>query len=168
MELIVIPKVLGDLLREVDEGAARGLALDFAEQALRASAQVLGPALGEASLSYVDAARNLVEGGEASGIAHAQGRYFAARTEVDRVGRDASWVASVGVMASCQRELERAGLVARNAYRPTVLDVVREAQKVAGERADPGHHEPRAAKEARWQCAREQLILLLESVPFPD
>ena len=164
LELIVLPRVLRGLLEEVDEGAAAGLALDFAEQCIRDTGAGVVPAgLAETAIGYLAAARAHLGGGGMAELASAHQRYFDARDQADQLPAAITWIAVIAVRVACQRDLEAAGVVARVRHVPTVAGVTDEAQAIAGLAAgkgDDGHR-------ARWEAARRQLVLLINAVPVP-
>lgn len=154
--MIVLPRVLGDLLRQTGEAQARALALDYAEAAVREAGAVLPAELAEASLALLASARRFrTGGGDMESLRSARDEFFRVRAGAGPAAREVSWIASIAVMAVAQRELEEAGVVARSAYMPGVLDVAREAQRLAGN------------GPARWETARAQLTRLIESEPYP-
>ncbi|MFE6052504.1 hypothetical protein ACFQ6N_17255 [Kitasatospora sp. NPDC056446] len=166
--MIVIPRVLNGLLRELDEETARAVALDFAEQSIRE-----GPrsdiALAEAALSYLAAARAVLAEGDTTLVATAHDAYFAAHTLGSASAQETSWIAVIAVAAACKPQLEHLGVMIRaTRYRPTVVDVAQEAQKIAGRRALALHADPvAAARGARWEAARRQLQHLIAVSPPP-
>ncbi|MEU8799634.1 hypothetical protein [Spirillospora sp. NPDC048819] len=166
--MIIIPRVLNKLLHEVDESHARTLALRFAEQSLLGAQSILDPALAKVSLSYIAAARDFMKSGDIAGLQIAHDQYFKAREGVDDVSAAVSWVACIAVMAACQRNMEQAGIVVRESFIPSVFDVAHEAQKVAGRKDLKDPRGPQVARRARWEQARRQLVLLIESAPFPE
>ncbi|MFE0458124.1 hypothetical protein ACFW1A_02540 [Kitasatospora sp. NPDC058965] len=165
--MIVIPKVLTELLRELHAEVARAVALDFAEQSIDESFPG-GDALAEAALSYLAAARAVLEEGDTTRLAAAHDAYFAAHSLSSVRAQDASWIAAIAVAAACKQQLERLGVVIRaTRYRPTVVDVAEEAQKVAGRQALAQHVDPVAVQGARWEAARRQLLHLIAVSPSP-
>lgn len=119
------------------------------------------------SLGYLDAAASFAGSGDAAGVRAAHERYFAAREGLGRLPREISWIAGIAVLAHSRRAMEQAGIIARSAFVPTVLDVAREAQKAAGAVAGAGSGGRDAAGRARWECARRQLLLAVAAAPFP-
>jgi hypothetical protein len=167
LELIVIPQELERLLHAIDASQARSLALHYAEQTLRDEPEALPAHLLETSLSYLAAARLSLQEHDTANLKAAHEQYFAARHAIDDLAESVSWIASIAVSAACQREMERTGILAAKSYVPSVLDVAREGQKIAGRRVQATGGDPAAVRAARWEQARKQLVLLVESVPFP-
>lgn len=163
--MIILPQLLRSLLKEVDNDLAATLALDFAEQSLKAwEGPIASPELTAASIAYVAAARAFRGSGEADEMRAAHDRFYAARSHAEGRSASATWIAAIAVHAACQRDMEKAGILVRNSYAPTVFDVSAEAQKIAGQFAE-GVDE---SQRARWEAARHQVILLINAVRFPS
>ncbi|BEL04548.1 hypothetical protein Q0Z83_027390 [Actinoplanes sichuanensis] len=162
--MIIIPDLLLSLLRQVDEDLAAVLALDYAEQSLRTVGHLLPAELLEASVAYLDAARGFVESAEVDSLKSAHERFFDVRSHAEGLPATASWIAAIAVSAACQRGMEESGMISRNRYQPTVLDVAAEAQKLAGLLAAGAE----ASRSLRWEAARRQLVLLIEAVRPPN
>lgn len=171
--MVIIPRVLTGLIREVDDNTARRLALAFAEQALRTCADAVSQEEREISLAYVAAAKDFVEGrGTISNLRNAHHAYFSERNQHTRLSDEVSWVAAMAVAACCQRQMEEAGLVVKVRYMPGLLSVAKAAQTAAGRCAAASEGGRRdgdssaVARRARWLEAKWQLLQLIESVPF--
>jgi predicted hotdog family 3-hydroxylacyl-ACP dehydratase len=172
--MVIIPTVLTGLIKEVDDRKAGQLGLAFAERSIQVCANMLSAEERHSSLSYLQAARNLVEGqGTISELAEAHRAYYSARNQHSGLSDDVTWVASIAVAASCQRQMEDAGILRKKRYMPGLLDVAKAAQAVAGRCATASevHQEDGdgsgKARRARWLEAKWQLLFLIESVPFP-
>lgn len=164
--MIVIPRVLSEQLRSADDELRKRLALDFAGHAVGLGRRVADvPA---ASSAYLDAARAYLDGKEGIGaVVSAYGRFFDA-WEANETVRDVLNVVKLAVLVVCQRELERGGVLVRVQWMPDVGDVAAEAQAVAGRwAADADKDDRSAAKRARWEEARWQLIRTIERAPNP-
>ncbi|WP_218002740.1 hypothetical protein [Nocardia brevicatena] len=175
--VIVIPSVLVDLLEAAEPGRRKAVCLDFGAHVLDVCADSISGDLLRASRGYLDAARRLLAGtGDAGLLARARSDYFGARGDGQDVV-DASGVASVSVCAACQREMEGAGMVQSNRYVPRAVDVAKEAQAAVGayaaHRATAGMqgevtgNARTAARVARWEEARWQLLRVIEVAPRP-
>jgi hypothetical protein len=165
--------VLTDLIRELDDSRAQQLAFVFAERAIEVCGDALSSEERHASLSYLAAARNLINGkGNISDLRNAHQVYFSARNQHTRLSDEITWVAAIAVATSCQRQMEEFGITAKNRYVPGLLNVAQDAQAVAGRYAalNEGESEDGAdiARRARWLEAKWQLLRLIESVPFPE
>lgn len=173
--MVIIPRVLTSLIRDLDENNAHRLALTFAERALQVCTNELTAAERDASLAYISAARNLLEGnGTVSGLDDAHQAYFSARHHNTRLSDDVTWAAATAVAACCQRQMEDAGILIKNKYMPSLIDVAKEAQAMAGRCAavsegelKDGDDETAIVRRARWLEAKWQLLQLIDSVPFP-
>lgn len=173
--MIVIPFVLIDLLEAAEPSWRKAVCLDFGAHVLDVCADGISGDLLRASRGYLDAARRLMSGtGDAGLLAHARSDYFDARGDGQDVV-DASWVASVSVCAACQREMEGTGMVRPKRYAPRAVDVAKEAQAAVGayaaHRATAGMqgevtvNARTAARVARWEEARWQLLRVIEVAP---
>lgn len=173
--MVIIPRVLASLIRELDDGNAGRLALTFAERAIEVCGGALSAAERDASLSYLAAARNFVHGdGTVSDLGEARNAYFAVRNQHSRLSDEVTWIAAVSVRVCCQRQMEEAGIVRNSRYKPGLLNVAKAAHAVAGRCAVLSESDPRdgdnstIARRARWFEAKWQLLRLIESLPFPD
>lgn len=173
--MVIIPRVLTNLIRELDDGRAQQLALAFAERAIEVCADALSSEERDASLSYLAAAVNLIDGkGNISDLGNAHQAYFSARNQHTRLSDEITWVAAIAVATSCQRQMEESGILVKNRYVPGLLNVAKDAQAVAGRYAALNEGESEdgdsadIARRARWLEAKWQLLRLIESVPFPD
>ncbi|MEE6263559.1 hypothetical protein [Plantactinospora sonchi] len=156
--------MLRDLLKKVDGEVAATLALDFAEESLSEMGRcVFSRELRDASTAYLAAARRFLDGGGVDELKSAHERFFGARAQADGVSASALWIAAIAVLAACQRDMERAEIIVKNSYMPTVLDVATEAQVIAGRFASGAQDSQRA----RWEMARRQLILFVNAIKFP-
>lgn len=172
--MIIIPRVLTDLLSEVEEVHAKILSLVFAERALRRCSDMLDPAHLNLSLTYISAARDYInKNGEMSTLVDAHARYFAGRRGGDSLSERIMWVAAIAVAASCQREMEAAGVVVKQLYVPDVVAVAQEAQAAVGSCIAAKHQNDMddqasvLVRKARWAEARWQLIYLIETAEIP-
>lgn len=163
--MIIIPRVLRDLLEDVEEDAAAGLALDFAEQCIRYTGEGIVPReLADTAFAYLAAARSRLAGGGMAELESTHRRYFEARDHADKLPAAITWIAVIAVRVACQRDMESAGIVARTRYVPTLSSVADEAQAIAGLAAGKGDD----GRQARWEAARRQLVLLISAVRMPD
>jgi hypothetical protein len=171
--MVIIPRVLTNLIQDLDENNARRLALAFAERVLEVCGDVLSTAERDASSAYLSAAKNLVEGkGSISDLGNAHQAYFSVRHQHTRLSDDLTWVAATAVAVCCQRQMEEAGIIMHDKYVPSLLDVTKESQAMAGRCAGVSEDEHKddgsaAARRARWLEAKWQLLYLIESLPFP-
>lgn len=167
--------MLTELIRELDDSHAQQLAFVFAERAIEVCGDALSSEERDASLSYLAVARNLISGkGNISDLRTAHQAYFSARNQHTRLSDEITWVAAIAVAASCQRQMEEFGIMAKNRYVPGLLNVAQDAQAVTGRYAALNEGESEdgdgadIARRARWLEAKWQLLRLIESVPFPD
>jgi hypothetical protein len=172
--LIVIPRVLTDLLREIEGLHGKIVSLAFAERALQSCLDVLSPAHLDLSLAYIAAARDYIDGNsDIAALADARAEYFAGRDGGDALSERVMWVAAIAVAASCQREMERAGIVVEQSYVPDLAAVAKEAQIIVGSCAAAKYHDSAGdqvstiAQRTRWAEARWQLIHLIATAPIP-
>lgn len=172
--MVIIPRVLTSLIRELDDSTAQRLAVDFAERAFQICADALTTAQRDISLAYLAAARDLLEGkGSISNLSNAHHAYFSELDQDTRLSGDVTQIAAIAVRACCQRQMEDAGILIKVRYVPDLLSVAKAAQTVAGRCAGVNEGELKdgddagAARRARWAEAKWQLLHLIESVPFP-
>lgn len=172
--MIVIPRVLAGLLRDVEGVHAKVLSLAFAERALRSCVEVLAPAHLDLSLAYIAAAGdyvNGVRGIDALGRSHVE--YFAVRDGVNAQSERVMWVAALAVFAACQRDMEKAGIVVKDRNVPDLVAVAKEAQDavvscaVASDPSSAGEHVSAFRQRVRWAEARWQLMRVIETAPVP-
>lgn len=173
--MVIIPRVLTSLIQELDQNYARHLALTFAQRTIEVCGGVLSSSPErDIALSYLGAARDFLDGKETiSGLGDAHRAYFAARPRNVKASDDVTWIAAIAVSACCQRQMEDAGIVSKNRFRPSLLDVAKDGQAFAGRCAVLSEGDPKdgdsstIARRARWLEARWQLLQLIESLPFP-
>ncbi|GAB3676292.1 hypothetical protein GCM10027589_46430 [Actinocorallia lasiicapitis] len=166
--MILIPKVLAQLLRDVGEDQARLIALDYARHAVEAGQGLLDPHVAAVALSYLNEAGRLISGEGAIHELAAAHRDFHQIGDIGQLDREILQVVRISVTVACQRELESGGVVMYLRYRPKISVVAKSAQAVVV-RIKMGD---RGKSEDRWRCeiwseARWQLIHLLEVVPIP-
>lgn len=172
--MIIVPRILTGLLREVDTLHAKTLALVFAEHALRSCRDLLAPVHLDLALAYIAAAEAWVEGAyDIEVLAHAHRGFFAGRDGEKSSSERVMWLASIAVSVCCQRDMEQAGIIVRQSYVPDVIGVAREAQMIVGScvsRNSSGTDSQVTAmkKRARWDEAKWQLIKLIETAPVPS
>lgn len=172
--MIIIPRVLTSLIRELDDSTACRLALVFAERAIQTCPDELSTTERDISLAYIAAARDLVEGkSDISNLGNAHHAYFSEMDQNTRLSGDVTWAAAMAVRVCCQRQMEDAGIMVKNKFVPSLQDVAKRAQSVAGRCAAASEGEQEdgedtaIARRARWDEAKWQLLYLIESLPFP-
>lgn len=154
--MIIIPRILTNQLKDVGGLHGRLLALSYGERAIRECHKVLSPTQLSSSLSYIAAARNLVEkSGSIPELADAHTAYFAARSNGDDLAESVGWIAAIAVAASCQREMEEAGILAKKSYAPDLVAVAKGAQDAVGRRvarisAQEGNEEYDLKRKIQW------------------
>ncbi|WP_127934840.1 hypothetical protein [Nonomuraea polychroma] len=173
MVVIVIPRILNELLCEVGEFESKILSLKFAERALRACSDELSSTHLDLALAYIATAREFIEARvDVSELAKSHHEYFSGRDGSDRTSEDIMWVAAIAVNAIAQREMEQAHIIHKNRFKPNVLDVAKEAQKIVGQCAAKRSNfsteqSIEAARRARWAEVKEQLIELIGVIQYP-
>ncbi|MFD7765511.1 hypothetical protein [Streptomyces sp. NPDC059787] len=173
--MIVLPSLLRDLLDEVDETRAAHLALDFARHVLDIErAEIEEPVL-EACLVHIAAAHEAIDLGEA------HPRLFRAHERLLETGmrwEGHRYDAARGVEPTLQAArvgTEQLMSDAKGYGQVSLLpcfSVAREMQARAGrwyaQRAPDGADERLAARRARWEEARWQVLHILATEPGPD
>ena len=173
--MIVLPKLIDDLLDQVEEKRAAHLALDFAHHVLDVQRAEIEDDVMAVCLEYLAAADEAIELGEATPrllTAHEQLSVTAERWEGDRhlLARGAG-LAVQAVRVGCQRMMEDVRDHVMRSSLITCRDVARELQAEAGrwyaKRTSGGADERLVARSARWEEARWQLQHVIATEPAP-
>ncbi|GGL74529.1 hypothetical protein GCM10010129_17820 [Streptomyces fumigatiscleroticus] len=174
--MIVPPRLLDELLDQVDRRRAAHLALDFTQHLLEVQRDEVEVPVRAVCLEYIAAAREAIDRGEATPRllrAHERLYEVAARSEGTRhfLARGAEPTVQA-VRVGCQRMLEGTGAVnMRMSYQLTCQDIARDIQSEMGrwcaERIGEDGDRGRAARAARWEEARRQVQHVIATEPFP-
>ncbi|MFJ6944010.1 hypothetical protein ACISU4_05000 [Streptomyces wuyuanensis] len=172
--MIIIRQELVRLLRQTNDLHAKRLCLSYAEQALEWCRPAVDEELLEASLSYISAARDALEGrADISVVAQARAAYFRARGDGSSVAEQVAWLAALAVAATWQREMEAAGIVVPQRTVPSVTDVAKDCQAVVARFADFSELAESLpvsddASVVKWEVARWQMLRVIETAPLPE
>lgn len=173
--MIVLPRLLNELLDQVDQHRAVHLALDFAEHVLGVCHASIDPSVMAACFECIAAAHEAIELGKTHPrLLQARQQVYktAARSEDNRhFLADGAGLTLLAVNVGCQRTLEDAGAKVRVKYRPTCQVIARECQSEVGkwhaaQTAKKGDAR-QAARSARWEETRWQLLHVIATEPSP-
>jgi hypothetical protein len=122
--------------------------------------------------AYLSYARACLQGGPISDLATAHRRIYEHWPSRTGLPLELANLAVLAVRVACQRELEAHGYLARTHYQPTVNDIAKQAQKIAGRHTDDGHRpgaedSALAGRHAHWEEARWQLLHVISTAPNP-
>ena len=137
--MIVIPRLLTEVLRTATEPHAKRLVVAFAGHVVPET----GP-----PADLLRALTGFLDGGPVAELVEARREFFARQDECG----DEWQVAHLALRVVGQRELEAHGAVHRYRFQPDVVDVAKEAQRLAG---------------TGWEESRWQLVQAIATAPAP-
>ncbi|MGW3447896.1 hypothetical protein [Streptomyces sp. NPDC001076] len=176
LSVIVLPRLLNELLGQVDEKRAGHLALDFAQHALGIRQGEIEEKVMAACQECLAAAHEAIQLGEATPrLLQAQERLYAVAERWEGNRNRLATGAGITVQAvrvGCQRMLEEAREHVMRGSLITCQDLAREIQSDIGawcaERTPhKGDDRRHAARRARWEEARWQVRHIIETEPAP-
>ncbi|WP_409470220.1 hypothetical protein [Streptomyces sp. HC307] len=172
--MIVFPRLLVDLLDQVDQTRAAHLALDFVQHVLDIERDEIAESVLAACLEYIAAAHESIDLDEAHpGLFQARERLWeaAARWDVNRyvLARGAGPTLEAARVGT-ERLVDKAAGRGPGTPLPC-LDVARELQAEVGrwyaKRIPDGADERLVARRARWEEARWQVQHVIATEPSP-
>ncbi|MFE3163620.1 hypothetical protein [Streptomyces sp. NPDC059224] len=174
--MIVLPRLLDELLGQVDGRRAAHLALDFARHALEVQEAEIEPGVMAACQECLAAAHEAIDLGEAGPrLLRAHERLYEAAERWEGNRNRLALGAGLTVQAvrvGCQRMMEKARERGMPSSLITVRDVAHEIQADLGRGAasrfpDHGDDPRQAGRLARWEEARWQVRHVIATEPAP-
>ncbi|MER6459590.1 hypothetical protein ACWC4D_38020 [Streptomyces sp. NPDC001288] len=174
--MIVLPRLLDDLLGQVDGKRAAHLALDFTRHALDVREAEIEPSVMAACKECLAAAHEAIDLDEASPrLLRAHERLYEAAERWEGNRNRLALGAGLTVQAvrvGCQRMMEKAREHVMSSSLITVRDVAHEIQADVGHgpanrSPDRGDDSRQAGRLARWEEARWQVQHVIATEPAP-
>ncbi|GLW51947.1 hypothetical protein Stsp02_76070 [Streptomyces sp. NBRC 14336] len=170
--MIILPRLLGDLLAQVDERRGAELGLDFADHAVDFRAEPMTNPTRVVSEEYMAAARQALRLGRADDRLLRAHEAFVQEGWRSPGDSEAVNLLDSAVRLACQDMLIEAGVYGRPGRVPlTPQDIAKSAQSVVGrrysERAAEGEDVQEVNRRARWEEARWQVQRVIATEPVP-